>query len=133
MAETSSSRKSAETLIAELALARKGLSHTAASLALRANPALRLRASIRANSFTWLVAAALSGVALAKIPFSGRRRPKKTGGAQVVETAGKFALLPVLLGALKFAFPLLRPALSAFVADRLGRLAQNIQESTSPK
>ncbi len=104
-------------LIGELARARSHLSVNFQALRRDLEFSTRAKQAFKRSPLPWLGGAAFIGLLVAKFP----RRAKKItvvrkGGEAAVEKAGKFGLA---LGAMKIAFDLARPALTAWLTTRV--------------
>jgi hypothetical protein len=100
----------------EIDASRRAIRHDYASLRTELDFATKAKKAVTERPLPWLGGAALFGYLL-----SGRRKRKalksKTGKP---ETARRFTLLGLLLGAARLIFPLVRPQLTSFA---LGKLA----------
>lgn len=104
-------------LIAELARARSRFTRDLAGLRRGLDFPARLKVAVRRNPAVWVGGAALIGLLITRWPGRGKKvvtpRPGKEAPAV---TAGKAGLL---LGVLKIAFDLSRPALAKWVGRRV--------------
>ena len=111
-------------LIADLARARAQISGQVVALRHDLDFPTRAKAAFKRGPLPWLGGAAVVGLILSRLP--GRKKtvvvPSRKGSQAeaAVETAGKYGLL---LGALKVAFNLARPALTAWVARQVSEYA----------
>lgn len=104
-------------LTAELALARGRLSANLDALRRDLDFSARVKGAVMKNPATWVGGATLFGMLLAKLPARRKKIVVTTDGNPAkLGTAGKTGLL---LGALKIAFDLSRPALAKWAGQRV--------------
>jgi hypothetical protein len=108
-------------LTRELAESRRRLSLNAAALAERANIARRLRQSVKRKPALWLGAAAVIGLLIAVRRPRARPIEIRTKAALETKQAGKAALA---FGAVKIAFDIFRPAITAWARRQVSRNAR---------
>ena len=104
-------------LTAELASARSRFTQTLGGLRSDLDVPGRLKNAVRKNPAFWVGGATLFGVLLSRWPRRGKKVVVMKAGKQTpAVSAGKAGLL---LGALKIAFDLSRPALAKWVGRRM--------------
>ncbi|MFY8268252.1 MAG: hypothetical protein ACOVLK_02535 [Terrimicrobiaceae bacterium] len=115
----------------EIRSSRAAIARDASAIGEELNVVTKVRRSILARPLAWLGSAAALGYIL-----SGpkTRTPKKTpplkSGARVEKPepvrAGRAGFFSMLLALVKVLLPIVRPALSAYAAQRLGEVAARV-------
>lgn len=116
-------------ILAELARSRAAIRRDAGAVRSQFDVAARVRQSVLARPVAWLGGAAAIGYMLAGpktrtktvVKFSG----KKPGRAEKAKS-GPRGFWGILLAVVRLAVPLVRPALSAYAARRLGSFADRL-------
>ena len=104
-------------LTAELALARSRLTVNLGALRRALDFPARMKGAVLKHPAAWVGGAALFGILLAKLPTRRKKIVVTADGKPAkISTAGKSGLL---LGALKIAFDLSRPALAKWAGQRV--------------
>lgn len=122
---------SKQEILAELRRSRAAIARDTASIAEQLDIVSKIRRSVKTRPLAWLGGAAALGYILAgpKTRKTPKTIPTKKGvksaknAATRTERRGFFSILFHLA---KFLFPLLRPALSAYAAQRLSELSSRI-------
>jgi hypothetical protein len=122
---------SKQEILEELRRSRVAIARDTASIAEELNLVSKIRRSVKTRPLAWLGSAAALGYILAgpktrkapkTIPTKKGAKSEKSEPART-ERQGFFS---ILFNLAKFLFPLLRPALSAYAAQRLGELSSRI-------
>jgi hypothetical protein len=104
-------------LIAELAAARRRISSDFGALRYALNIPRRAQDAVKRNPFAWVGGATLFGVLLSKLPARRKKVLVTAKGEKVKKvSAGQAGLL---VGTLKIAFDLARPALMKWATQRV--------------
>ena len=119
---------SKQEILEELRRSRLAIARDTASIAEELDIVSKIKRSVRTRPLAWLGSAAALGYILAgpktrKAPktISTKKGTKSEKSEPVqIERQGFFS---ILFNLLKFLFPLFRPALSAYAAQRLGELS----------
>jgi hypothetical protein len=116
-----------ESLLSELAKSRAALRRDLWAVGDELNLANRARRSVKRHPLAWLGAAAAVGYLV-----SGRRAPAKPPAgkakAPTLKTPpARLGLWSLVWNIAKLLVPVLRPALSAYAAQKLGELATKVQ------
>lgn len=119
---------SKQQILEELRRSRVAIARDTASIAEELNIVSKIRRSVRTRPLAWLGSAAALGYIFAgpKTRKPAITTPTKKGTKSEKSEpvrAGRQGLFSVLFHLVKFLFPLLRPALSAYAAQRLGELS----------
>jgi len=122
---------SKQEILEELRRSRVAIARDTASIAEELNLVSKIRRSVTTRPLAWLGSAAALGYILAgpKTRKAPKTIPAKKGAksekSEPVHT-GRQGFFGILLNLAKFLFPLFRPALSAYAAQRLGELSSRI-------
>ena len=122
---------SKQEILEELRRSRVAIARDTASIAEELNLVSKIRRSVTARPLAWLGSAAALGYILAgpktrKAPKTiPAKKGKKSEKSEPVHT-GRQGFFSILFNLAKFLFPLLRPALSAYAAQRLSELSSRI-------
>ena len=103
-------------LIAELARARSRIGANLGALRRDLDFPARAKRAVLKNPAAWVGGATLVGVLLARLPRRKKTAASRTGAEAQIVGAGKAGLL---LGVLKIAFDLSRPALAKWAGRRV--------------
>jgi hypothetical protein len=119
---------SKQEILEELRRSRVAIARDTASIAEELDIVSKIRRSVKTRPFAWLGSAAALGYILAgpKTRKAPKTIPAKKGTqSEKSEPArtGRQGFFRILLNLAKFLFPLFRPALSAYAAQRLGELS----------
>jgi hypothetical protein len=116
---------SKQEILEELRRSRKAIARDTASIAEELNLVSKIRRSVTARPLAWLGSAAAIGYILAgpKTRKAPKIIPDKKGSKTETARNGWQSFFGVLFNLAKFLFPLFRPALSAYAAQRLGELS----------
>jgi hypothetical protein len=106
-------------LAAELDRARAGIGRGWAGISRGANIPVHLKESVRRNKTAWLAAAVLGGWLLSRLP-PRRKKVYVDRDDRTIKTAKKTGLL---LGLSRLALPLIKPAVMAFVTEKVAEAA----------
>ena len=118
-----------EKLIAEVALSRNAIVRDVATVRAEVDVAERLRQSVKSRPFAWLGSAAALGYMLAgpkrrtKVVVKPGRDTKSPAKPEIREQRN---LVGTAFGLIKLLVPLVRPALSAYAARRIGDFAEKL-------
>jgi hypothetical protein len=118
-------------ILEELRRSRVAIARDTASIAEELNLVSKIRRSVKTRPLAWLGSAAALGYILAgpktrKAPKTiSAKKEKKSEKSEPVHT-GRQGFFSILFNLAKFLFPLFRPALSAYAAQRLGELSSRI-------
>jgi hypothetical protein len=119
---------SKQEILEELRRSRVAIARDTASIAEELNLVSKIRRSVKTRPLAWLGSAAALGYILAG-PKT-RKAPKTVSakkGAKAEKNeplhTGRQGFFGILFNLAKFLFPLFRPALSAYAAQRLGELS----------
>ena len=114
-------------ILAEIARSRAAIARDTAAVRAELDVAARVKKSVVMRPFAWLGGAAALGYILAgpktrtKTVVKTVKSPKTESGE--VEKKQPRTFLDILFGLFKLMFPLVRPALSAYAARRVGAMA----------
>jgi hypothetical protein len=119
---------SKQEILEELRRSRLAIARDTASIAEELDIVSKIRRSVKTRPLAWLGSAAALGYILAG---PKTRKPQKTISANKgvkseksePANAGRQGFFSILFNLAKFLFPILRPALSAYAAQRLGELS----------
>jgi hypothetical protein len=115
-------------ILEELRRSRVAIARDTASIAEELNLVSKIRRSVTTRPLAWLGSAAALGYILAgpktrKAPKTiSAKEGTKSEKSETVQT-GRQGFFSILFNLAKFLFPLFRPALSAYAAQRLGELS----------
>lgn len=117
-------------ILEELRRSRIAIARDTASIAEELNLASKIRRSVTTRPLAWLGSAAALGYILAgpktrKVSAKESRKKGETSTTRAPES-GWQKLFQILFQATKFLIPIVRPALSAYAAQRLGDLSSRI-------
>ncbi|MFZ4598274.1 MAG: hypothetical protein ACOYNN_06475 [Terrimicrobiaceae bacterium] len=121
-----------EKLIAEVALSRNAIVRDVASVRAEVDVTARLRQSVKSRPFAWLGSAAALGYMLAgpkrrtKVVVKPGRDNKSPAKPAKPEIREPWNLVGTVFGLIKLLVPLVRPALSAYAARRIGDFAEKL-------
>jgi hypothetical protein len=119
---------SKQEILEELRRSRVAIARDTASIAEELNLVSKIRRSVTTRPLVWLGSAAALGYILAgpktrKAPKTiSAKKGTKSEKSEPVPT-GRQGFFSILFNLVKFLFPLFRPALSAYAAQRLGQLS----------
>lgn len=117
-------------IVAELARSRAAIARDSSAVREEFNVVARLQRSVKSRPFAWLGGAAAVGYFLAGPKTRTKTVTKivreKGPGPAKVETKKQHGFWDVLFSLIKLCFPLVRPALSAYAARRIGDFADKI-------
>ncbi|MCE9611766.1 MAG: hypothetical protein K8R23_16320 [Chthoniobacter sp.] len=118
-------------LTTELAQARARLTSNFGALRRELDFPGRVKGTVRKHPAVWLGGATLFGMLLSKLPARRKKIVVTTDGkpAKFAATAGRTGLL---LGSLKIAFDLARPALAKWAGQRVADYMDGAQRSRRP-
>jgi hypothetical protein len=122
---------SKQEILEELRRSRVAIARDTASIAEELNLVSKIRRSVTTRPLAWLGSAAALGYILAgpKTRKAPKTIPAKKGAksekSEPVHT-GRQGFFGMLFNLARFLFPLFRPALSAYAAQRLGELSSRI-------
>jgi len=122
---------SKQEILDELRRSRVAIARDTASIAEELNLVSKIRRSVTTRPLAWLGSAAALGYILAgpktrKAPKNiSTKKGAKSEKSEPVQT-GRQGFFGILFNLAKFLFPLFRPALSAYAAQRLGELSSRI-------
>jgi len=119
---------SKQEILEELRRSRVAIARDTASIAEELDIVSKIRRSVKTRPLAWLGSAAALGYILAgpKTRKAPKTIPAKKGAkSEKSETARteRQGFFSILFNLAKFLFPILRPALSAYAAQRLGELS----------
>jgi hypothetical protein len=106
-------------LAGELDRARAGIGRGWAGISRCANIPAHFKQSIRRNKSAWLAAAVLGGWVLSRLP-ARRKKVYVDRDDRTIKTAKKTG---VFLGLARLALPLIKPAVMAFVTEKVAEAA----------
>ena len=118
-------------ILEELRRSRVAIARDTASITEELNLFSKIRRSVTTRPLAWLGSAAALGYILAgpktrKAPKTiSTKKGAKSEKSEPVQT-GRQGFFSILFNLAKFLFPLFRPALSAYAAQRLGELSSRI-------
>jgi hypothetical protein len=123
MAKQSRSNKSAEELKAKIARSREHLGRDIRGLRYELDFSAKIRRSFQKQTGAWITAAAVVGTLIVLLPM--RRKKIYVNDKRGRKSDGKSQLLEAgfLLGALRIAATLLKPAITSFLARKLAGFA----------
>ena len=117
-------------LLADVARCRAAILRDSSTVRAEIDLAAKIQNSVRSRPFAWLGGAAMIGFLLAGPKTRTKTVTKlvrEKSGAPVRETKkNPHGFIDIFLSLLKFFFPLVRPALSAYAAKRFGDFAQRL-------
>ncbi|MFM8765124.1 MAG: hypothetical protein ACKOEZ_09865 [Spartobacteria bacterium] len=120
---------SKQEILEELRRSRVAIARDTTSIAEEIDIVSKIRRSVKTRPLAWLGSAAALGYILAgpktrKVPSPAKKggKSEKSGSART----GRQGFFSILFQLAKFLLPLLRPALSAYAAQRLGELSSRI-------
>ena len=117
-------------LLAAVARSRAAIRRDSSAVRAEVDLAAKIQNSVRFRPFAWLGGAAMIGFLLAGPKTRTKTVTKlvrEKSGAPVRETKkNPHGFIDIFLALLKFFFPLVRPALSAYAAKRFGDFAQRL-------
>jgi hypothetical protein len=122
---------SKQEILEELRRSRVAIARDTASIAEELNLVSKIRRSVTTRPLAWLGSAAALGYILAgpktrKAPKTiSAKKGTKSEKSEPVQTRRQ-GFFSILFNLAKFLFPLFRPALSAYAAQRLGELSSRI-------
>jgi hypothetical protein len=116
---------SKQEILEELRRSRVAIARDTASIAEELNLVSKIRRSVTTRPLAWLGSAAALGYILAgpKTRKAPKTIPTKKGTKSEPVQTGRQGFFSILFNLAKFLFPLFRPALSAYAAQRLGELS----------
>lgn len=116
-----------ESLLLELAKSRAALQRDWSAVGDELNLANKARRSVKRHPLAWLGAAAALGYLASRRPAPAKP-PAAKGHAQPLKTPPtRLGPWSLLWNIAKLLVPVLRPALSAYAAQKLGELATKVQ------
>jgi len=117
-------------IVAELARSRAAIARDTSAIRDEINVASKFRRSVKSRPFAWLGGAAAIGYFLAGPKTRTKTVTKvvreKGPGPAKVETKKQHGFWDILFSLIKLCVPLVRPALSAYAARRIGDFADKI-------
>ncbi|TSA32324.1 MAG: hypothetical protein D4R65_09560 [Verrucomicrobiaceae bacterium] len=117
-------------IVAELARSRAAIVRGSSAVREEFNVVARLQRSVKSRPFAWLGGAAAIGYFLAGPKTRTKTVTKvvreKGPGPAKVETKKQHGFWDILFSLIKLCFPLVRPALSAYAARRIGDFADKL-------
>jgi hypothetical protein len=119
---------SKQEILEELRRSRLAIARDTASIAEELDIVSKIKCSVRTRPLAWLGSAAALGYILAgpktrKAPKTiSTKKGTKSEKSEPVQI-GRQGFFSILFNLVKFLFPLFRPALSAYAAQRLGELS----------
>ena len=119
---------SKQEILEELRRSRLAIARDTASIAEELDIVSKIKRSVRTRPLAWLGSAAALGYILAgpktrKAPKTiSTKKGSKSEKSEPVQI-GRQGFFSILFNLAKFLFPLVRPALSAYAAQRLGELS----------
>jgi hypothetical protein len=116
---------SKQEILEELRRSRLAITRDTASIAEELDIVSKIKRSVRTRPLAWLGSAAALGYILAgpKTRKAAKTISTKKGTKSEPVHAGRQGFFSILFNLAKFLFPLFRPALSAYAAQRLGELS----------
>jgi hypothetical protein len=120
------SRKAA--IVAELARSRAAIARDTSAVRGEFNVVARLQRSVKSRPFAWLGGAAAIGYLLAgpKTRTKTVTKVVREKGAAKAETKKRHGFWDILFSLIKLCVPLVRPAVSAYAARRIGDFADKL-------
>ncbi len=106
-------------LIAQLAHSRTQITGTAQVLGRDLDFAARARRAFKTHPAIWVGGAVLIGLFIARLPLGRKKAPPSTFRKKSEPTVEKVEKAGLLLGALKIAFDIARPALMGWATRRV--------------
>lgn len=115
-------------IVAALARSRSAIARDTFAVREEFNLALKFRRSVKSRPFAWLGGAAAVGYLLAgpKTRTKTVTKVVREKGAAKVETKKPRGFWDLLFSLIKLCVPLVRPALSAYAARRIGDFADRV-------
>ncbi|MDX2080657.1 MAG: hypothetical protein SFU53_07720 [Terrimicrobiaceae bacterium] len=119
-----------DALLAEIAKSREAIRRDYSGVREEMRLQNHVRSWVRGNPWAWVGGASLLGFVLSgpktKTKVVTKRAKSRKGKSEAAEATKPLGFAAIVLGLLRFAFPLVRPLLMSYAARRFGVLADQV-------